>query len=169
MAAVSALLVVAATHASGPPVLVGFLDQERGANAFPEYGAGARAAQNYVNSRLDGIDGRPLKLVKCLTDGSPEASIDCANKFVQAKVVAVLMGIDIGSDGALPILAAAHIPLIGHLAIGTAQSVSKDAFFFGSPIQAWVAAPLKLMAQRLHVNGLAEPAQLAAAGGRSTR
>jgi branched-chain amino acid transport system substrate-binding protein len=144
-----------ATTASRPPVLVGFLDQERGANSFPEYGAAARAARDYINSKLDGINGRELKFVECSTDGSPEASINCANTFVHAKVGAVLMGIDIGSDAALPILTAARIPFVAHLAIGSAQSVSKQAFFFGSPIQAWVAAPLKVMAQRLHVKSVA--------------
>jgi len=158
VAALACALAVAAldaASATGPPVLVGFLDQERGANSFPEYGAAARAARDYVNSKLDGINGRELKFVECSTDGSPEASINCANKFVHAKVVTVLMGIDIGSDAALPILTAAHIPLVAHQAIGSAQSVSKDAFFFGSPIQAWVAAPLKLMAQRLHLKSVA--------------
>jgi branched-chain amino acid transport system substrate-binding protein len=136
-------------------VIVGFLDEERGANAFPANGAAAHAARHYINSTFHGINGHQLKFVECMTDGSPEASIDCANKFVEAHVVAVLMGVDIGSDAALPILTAAHIPLIGHVAIGSAQSVSKNAFFFGAPIQAYVAAPLKLMAKRLHVKSVA--------------
>lgn len=159
--AIAALVAVAlcATHgaagASPPPVLLGFLNQERGANSFPEFGAGGRTAASYVNSKLNGINGRQLKLVQCFTDGSPEASINCANKFVQVGVVGVFMGIDIGSDAALPILTAAHIPFMAHQAIGSAQSVSKDAFFFGSPIHAWVAAPLQFMAQRLHAKSVA--------------
>jgi branched-chain amino acid transport system substrate-binding protein len=145
----------AATPADTTPISVGLLDQERGANTFTENGAGARAARDYINSKLDGINGRQLEFVECSTDGSPEASINCANQFVRAKVVAVLMGIDLGSDAALPILTKAHIPFVAFLALGSAQSVSKDAFFFGAPSEAAVAAPMKLMAQRLHVKSVA--------------
>jgi branched-chain amino acid transport system substrate-binding protein len=159
VAGISALMLVSAgavrAHAARSPVLVGFLDEERGANPFPANGAAAHAARDYINSTLNGINGRDLKFDECLTDGSPEASIYCANQFVEAHVVAVLEGVDLGSDAALPILTAAHIPLIGHVAIGSAQTVSKDAFFFGAPIQSYVAAPLKLMAQRLHVKSVA--------------
>jgi branched-chain amino acid transport system substrate-binding protein len=108
----------------------------------------------YTNSGRDGIKGHEFRLVECLTDGSPEASINCANKFVQAKVNVVLMGVDLGSDAALPILTAAHIPLVADQAIGAAQSVSKDAFFFGAPGYAWVATPLKLIARRLHLGSV---------------
>ena len=143
-----------AAGGSGAPVLIGFLNQERGAVSFPEYGAGARAARNYINSKLDGINGRQLRFVECSTDGSPEASIDCANRFVEAKVTAVLMGIDIGSEAAMPILTAARIPFLGHHAIGPAQAVSRNAFFFGAAIQAYMAGPMKVMSQRLRVKSL---------------
>jgi branched-chain amino acid transport system substrate-binding protein len=143
-----------ASGASPSPVVIGFLNQERGPVAFPEFGAGARAARLYVNAKLDGINGRQLRFVECMTDGSPEASIDCANRFVQAKATAVLMGIDLGSDAALPILTAARIPLLGHRGYGPAQFVSANAFFFGAPVQAFGAAPLKLMAQRLQVDAV---------------
>ena len=145
----------AATPASPTPIRIGFLNQQRGTNIFPENSAAAHAARDYINAKLGGINGRPLKLIDCYTDGSPEASINCANTFVAAKVVAVLTGVDVGSDAALPILNKAHIPFVGPLAIGSAQSVSNDAFFFGPPSEASVAAAMKSMAQRLHVKSVA--------------
>lgn len=156
VAAVGMLMITApgATGAGGPPIVIGFLNQERGPVAFPDFGSGARVARGYVNSQLKGIRGRQLRFVECLTDGSPEASIDCANRFVEAKVVAVLMGIDLGSDAALPILTAARIPLVGHRGYGAAQFGSKNAFFFGAPVSAFGAGPLKLMARRMGVNSV---------------
>ena len=84
--------------ATGEPVVVGLLNQQLGAVAFPDFSAGAQAALAYLNEDLGGIHGRPLKFVPCFTDGTPEKSIDCANRFVDAKVVAVLQGLDYGSD-----------------------------------------------------------------------
>lgn len=137
--------------ATGKPITVGFLNQEKGAAAFPDFGSGARAARDHLNDDLGGIGGRPLRFVECLTDGSPESSIDCANRFVEAKVVAVLQGIDFASDATLPILKSAGIPLVGHTAFGTAQSVSDQAFFLGAALPAYGVAPLRVMADKLKV------------------
>jgi branched-chain amino acid transport system substrate-binding protein len=149
LAGFAVVLPASAGRAAAKPVLVGFIDQEKGAVAFPDFGAGARVAQNYINGHLHGINGRPLHFVTCLTDGSPETSIDCANKFVQAKVVGVLEGLDYGSDATLPILKAAGIPLVGHTAFGAAQLSSPDAFFLGAALTAYGAVPLKIMARSL--------------------
>lgn len=136
-------------RAEGEPIRVGFLNQEKGATAFPDFGAGARAASAHLNEDLGGVGGRPLELVECLSDGSPESSIDCANRFAEEDVVAVLQGIDFSGDAALPILEEAGIPLVGHTAFGTAQSVSDRAFFLGAALPAYGVAPLQVMADRL--------------------
>lgn len=135
--------------ARGEPIQVGFLNQEKGATPFPDFGAGARAARKYVNQKLGGVNGRPIEFVECLTDGSPESSIDCANKFAEAGVVTVLEGIDFSGDAVLPVLREARIPLVGHTAFGPAQAVSSDAFFFGAAAPAYAVAPLKVMTSEL--------------------
>jgi branched-chain amino acid transport system substrate-binding protein len=136
--------------ASGAPITIGFLNQEKGAVAFPDFGSGARVARDYLNDQLGGVNGRPLRFVDCQTDGSPETSIDCANKFAEAHVAAVLEGIDFGSDATLPILKTAKIPLVGHTAFGAGQSVSTNAFFFGAALPAYGIAPLQVMKNQLH-------------------
>ncbi len=139
----------AAEPASGEPIKVGFLNQQEGPASFPDFAAGAQVAENYINESLGGINGRPLELAECRTDGSPEASIDCANSLVEENVVAVLEGIDFGSDATLPILEEAGIPLVGHTAFGPAQSVSREAFFFGAALPAYGVAPLQVMVDDL--------------------
>lgn len=150
----TAVAASAAQHRAAPPVVIGFLNQERGAVAFPDFGAGARVARGYLNATQKGIRGRQLRFVECLTDGSPEASIDCANRFAQAKVAVVLEGLDFGADAAVPILSKAKIPLVGHTAFGAAQLASRNAFFFGAALPAFGAAPLKLMAKRMGVKSV---------------
>jgi len=143
-----------AAQPTGAPVVVGLLNQQLGAVAFPDFSAGATAAQAYINQDLRGINGRPLKFVQCFTDGTPEKSIDCANKFVDAHVVAVLQGLDYGSDATLPILSAAGIPLVGHTAFGANQLTSTDAFFFGAGLTAYGATPMWVMSHQLHVKSV---------------
>lgn len=135
-------------------MVVGLLNQQLGAVAFPDFSAGAQAAQGYINDDLNGINGRPLKFVPCYTDGTPEKSIDCANQFVDAKVVAVLQGLDYGSDATLPILSGAGIPLVGHTAFGANQLTSKDAFFFGAGLTAYGATPMWVLSRQLHVKSV---------------
>lgn len=155
VAALAAAAQGSARPAKPAPIKVGFLNQEKGAISFPDFGVGARAARAYIDARLGGINGRPLEFVECLTDGSPETSIDCANKFVQAHVVAVLEGIDFGSDATLPILKAAHVPLVGHTAFGAGQSVAHTAFFFGAATGAYDVVPLVVARNSLHASSIA--------------
>ena len=138
---------------SRAPITVGFLNEQQGAVAFPTFGAGAQAARIYLDHH-GGIHGRPLKFLDCYTDGSTAAAVACANRFVAAHVPVVLEGISIGSDAAVPILAGAGIPLVGHTAFGNVQSNSPDAFFFGAATGAYDVVPLEVMKHDLHVSSV---------------
>ena len=67
------------------------------------------AAKYYINSVMGGVNGRPIDIVNCDSDGSPEKNISCANNFVQAHVVAVVDGWDQGMNSEYPILHSAGI------------------------------------------------------------
>lgn len=139
--------------ASRAPITVGFLNEQEGAVTFPDFGAGAQAARTYID-RHGGINGHRLEFLDCYTDGSPASSVACANRFVAAHVPAVLEGIDISSDSAVPVLAGAGIPLVGHTAFGTVQANSSDGFFFGAATGAYDVVPLAVMAKYLHVKSV---------------
>lgn len=95
---------------SGDPVLLGFLNSEKGTGpVFPDMGVGADVAVSVINAN-GGIGGRPLQLEKCLTDGTPAASQTCANQMIEKGVAAVATGIDFGGEASAPILTAAGIP-----------------------------------------------------------
>ncbi|MDA8075337.1 MAG: ABC transporter substrate-binding protein [Actinomycetota bacterium] len=134
-------------------VTVGFLNEQEGAVAFPTFGAGAQAARIYLDHH-GGIHGRPLRFLDCYTDGSTAGAVACANRFVAAHVPVVLEGISIGSDAAVPILAGAGIPLVGHTAFGNVQSNSSDAFFFGAATGAYDVVPLEVMRRDLHISSV---------------
>jgi branched-chain amino acid transport system substrate-binding protein len=136
----------AGTAATGEPIAVGFVNSEGGAFSVPELRVGNEVATDYINDRLGGVSGRPLEVTRCATDGSPEASIDCANQFVEAGVVAVVEGTDLGGDAMLPILADAGIPLVGHVQFGPARMFDPNSTYFGAAALAYGAAALQFYA-----------------------
>ncbi|MGH9260971.1 MAG: ABC transporter substrate-binding protein, partial [Acidimicrobiales bacterium] len=136
----------AGTEATGESIAVGFVNSEGGAFSVPELRVGNEVAEDYINSRLAGVKGRPLQVTRCATDGSPEASIDCANQFVEAGVVAVVEGTDLGGDAMLPILTDAGIPLVGHVQFGPARMFDENATYFGAAALAYGAAALQFYA-----------------------
>ncbi|MBL7502442.1 ABC transporter substrate-binding protein [Frankia sp. CNm7] len=98
---------------TGTPLLIGYVTQENSAlGSFPETRVAANAAAAYANAELNGVKGRPIKLVTCATNGSPESSQDCANKLVAQKPVAVVGGIDIAAETAMKIYETAGIPYV---------------------------------------------------------
>jgi branched-chain amino acid transport system substrate-binding protein len=100
--------------ASGNPIKVFFFNQEgASANASsPESSEAARAATDYVNKELGGINGRPIKLIHCATLGTPASVTNCANQAVDAKVDVVIKGVEVAGGSAIPILSGAGIPYV---------------------------------------------------------
>jgi len=136
------------TAATGTPVKLGWVNMERGAAALPEIGDGTDIGVERVNKYENGINGHPIELVKCDTDGTPESSAGCANQFVAAKVVAVVAGGDLGTDAMIPILKDAGIATIGGSTLGTAQTLNEaGAFFFAPPATSYPRAEVDLAAK----------------------
>lgn len=127
---------------TGDPVRIGFINSEGGAFSVPELRIGSEVAEDLVNTELGGIGGRPIEVVRCATDGSPESSIDCANQLIEDGVVAIQEGTDLGADAILPILADAGIPLVGHVQFGPGRMFDTNSYYFGAAAMAYGAAAL---------------------------
>jgi branched-chain amino acid transport system substrate-binding protein len=63
------------------PVEIGFVNQSGSTPAYPEYIGAATAAVKLINDRLGGIDGHPVKLVKCIVQ-TEEDGQKCAAEFL---------------------------------------------------------------------------------------
>jgi branched-chain amino acid transport system substrate-binding protein len=95
-------------------VVLGMINQEDApVGSFPEAREAAQAAVAHVNDDLGGVNGRPLRLEVCRTNGSPESSAACANSLLEKKPVAVLGGVDLGAAASLPVFEKAGIPYVG--------------------------------------------------------
>jgi branched-chain amino acid transport system substrate-binding protein len=125
-------------HLSGAPVVIGVQSLDTGAVAYPQNTYGAKAAEWYVNNKLGGVNGHPLKLDLCSGDGTPETGVSCANHFVSGNAPVVFDAYDGTSIGAMtPILSEAKIPIVGTLAgQGVAESAPYGtAFYFSGPLE----------------------------------
>ena len=132
--------------ATGDPIKIGFVNLEGGAVSLPELRIGVQTAADYVNEH-GGANGRPLEIIPCNVDGTPEKSIDCANQLVEQGVVLMFEGYDPSSDAMLPVLDSAGIALTGHAAFGPQQQVSDNAFFFGTANPSFTAGFLDYYAK----------------------
>jgi branched-chain amino acid transport system substrate-binding protein len=122
--------------ADGEAIKIGLINQEDvPIGSFPEVRLGALAAAAFVNEELGGIDGRPLEVIPCIADFSVEGSQKCAQDLVQDGVVAVVGGLDITSNGSIPVLEQNGVPYVGGIPVNFDEMRSPISFQFsgGSP------------------------------------
>jgi branched-chain amino acid transport system substrate-binding protein len=122
--------------ATGDPVVIGMINQENTPlGSFPELRLGVEAAVDLINEELGGVGGRPLELVSCITTFSVEQSQACAQQMVQRGAIAVVGGIDITSNGSIPVLEQNQLPYIGGIPINFDEMRSPISFQFsgGAP------------------------------------
>jgi branched-chain amino acid transport system substrate-binding protein len=98
-----------AADPSKSKVLIGWHNLEGGSISLPDYRIGYEQGIKYVNEQKGGINGHPLESFNCKTDGTPDSSVNCANQFVEKKVVLAVQGADFGADAMLPILRSAKL------------------------------------------------------------
>lgn len=122
--------------AKGTPVVFGMINVESNAGAdFPEVREAAQAAVKYVNAYRGGLDGHPIQLNVCITDGSPATSTQCANKLIAEKPVAILGGTDLAGENTLPLYAKAGLAYIGGTDLTPAESSAPNAVIFNDVAQ----------------------------------
>ncbi|MCB9404126.1 MAG: ABC transporter substrate-binding protein [Microthrixaceae bacterium] len=114
--------------ATGDPITLGMINQENTPiGSYPELSSATRAAIEFINTELGGVNGRPLAVEVCNTEFSPEGSTACAQKFVQAGVPAVLGGIDVFGTG-IDTLADNDIPFVGGIPVSEQAVTSANSF-----------------------------------------
>src|SRR5882757_3596560 len=135
--------------ATGTPINIGYANTEgKGARSFPTYTVGTELAIKKVNAE-GGVNGHPLVLDKCPTDGTPASSLSCANTFVQHKDAVVLSAADIGVDAMVPVLNGAKIPAFSITFQGVYAAANPQFFQFGPPLMAAFSTPLGVLAQKV--------------------
>ena len=109
---------------------LGLLNLESGPVTFPEYRQAAEAAAKYLNDYRGGINGHPIKIVSCATDGQPATSARCANQVLDKKPVAILGGADTGAPGAFKAYQRANIAYLGGIPFTPVESNAPNSVQF---------------------------------------
>lgn len=135
------------TEAADPaaePIRIGLINQENSpAGSFPEIRGAAEAGVAFINAELGGVGGRPLELITCEAVFDATVSQNCAQDLIQQGVVAFVGGIDVTSNGSIPILEANGVPHLGGIPANAEDQVSDHMFFFSGGTTGGVAAMLK--------------------------
>lgn len=116
--------------ATGKPIVFGMLNLENGPVAFPQSREGAEAAIEYINDYKGGIQGHPIELAECATDGQPATSTRCANQIVEKNPLLILGGADTGAAGAFPVYERKGLAYIGGLPFTPVESNAKNGAIF---------------------------------------
>jgi branched-chain amino acid transport system substrate-binding protein len=130
-----------AADADAEPVVIGMINQEdTPLGSFPELRVASEATVEFINTELGGVGGRPLELVSCVVSFDVEQSQACAQEMVQQDVVALTGGIDVTSNGSIPVLEQNEIPQLGGIPANLVEQRSDATFFFSGGTAGAVAA-----------------------------
>jgi branched-chain amino acid transport system substrate-binding protein len=123
-----------AADSSMSPVEIGFLNQQGGASAIgPLATNGAQTAVTYINSKLGGVDGHPLKLVTCFIANTDAEGTTCGQQFAANKSVDVIAegGVAIGIQPFYTAIGSKTPVIVGVAATGTDGVQSNAVILFG--------------------------------------
>ena len=114
---------------TGVPIRIGLVNTEGTPGLdFPELRINISASTGYLNNH-GGMGDRPIDLITCTADGSPEASQACAQELVGKDVELVLLGLDLFPDYAT--YGAASVPVVGVLPILPGDYTADALFLTG--------------------------------------
>jgi len=128
-----------------------FFYNQEGASAnasSPESYQAGKAAVEYINKNLGGVQGHPIQVTHCATLGTPDSVTNCANKAVDAKSDVVVKGVEVASATAVPIIAGAGIPYVTLNAGAPTELTNKDSFVMAAGFAAQLAPPAAYAKQK---------------------
>jgi|SRR5215471_2209958 len=117
--------------ATGSPIVFGAINLETQQSAnFPEVRQAANAMVSYLNAYRGGLDGHPIKIDWCITDGTPSVSSSCATKLIADHPVAILGASDLAGAAPLTLFANAQLDVIGGTNFTPPQSTAANSLIF---------------------------------------
>jgi branched-chain amino acid transport system substrate-binding protein len=123
--------------AKGSPVVFGAdnMNVPSGGPAFPESSEAAIAMVDYINAYKGGLDGHPIKIDWCATDGTPSGSSSCAKQLIADHPVAILGASDLATADTIPAYAKAHLAYLGGMDFTPVEATASNAVIFNDTAQ----------------------------------
>ncbi|HEY6427641.1 MAG TPA: ABC transporter substrate-binding protein [Acidimicrobiales bacterium] len=129
--------------ATGSPVTVGMIVDAGGSGGIGTSALveqGAKAASEYVNADLGGLEGHKVNLYICENQNSPAGGQTCANDMVQHGAVAVVEAFTGQGQTEVPTIVGAGIPYITISGGSTAELTSPGAYALEGGFPAYLGA-----------------------------
>ncbi len=129
--------------ATGSPVTIGIITDAGGAGGIgtgPLVEQGAKAATEYLDADLGGLEGHKVNLYICENQNTPAGGQTCANDMVQHGVVAVVEPFTGQGQTEVPTIVGAGIPYITISGASTAELTSAGAFDIEGGFPAYLGA-----------------------------
>ena len=133
----------AADKATGSAVTIGFISDAGGSGAIgtgPLVEQGAKAATQYWNADLGGLEGHKVNLYICENQSTPAGGQTCANDMVQHHVVAVVEPFTGQGQTEVPTIVGAGIPYIVVTGASTAELETPGAYDLEGGFPAYLGA-----------------------------
>jgi branched-chain amino acid transport system substrate-binding protein len=113
------------------PIRIGWVNNDRGDTGVPAYSAVTRAAVQFLNEELGGIDGHRVEIVECPTGTNDEEAQACAQQFVNdPSLLAYMVGfMGVGFD-AFQEVAAGRATIYGVSPTSPAVAAAEGQFWF---------------------------------------
>ena len=146
----------APTVSADNAIVIGLINTEDApVGSFPDLRKGALAAARYVNDTFGGVAHRPVEIVPCTTNGTPESSQACANTLLNRHPVAVIGGVDLGAAASLPRFQSAGVPYVGGTPVATDALTSNGSFMLTGGTATEVLGEVGYATDTLHVHRMA--------------
>ena len=142
--------------ATGTPIVFGYVNDDSGAAAaFPDETGGTKATVAYINNYMGGINGHPIQVYYCSTDGTPSSASSCATQVLQHNPVAIIGGADLATSASVPLFVQAGKPYLGGVAFAGPENTSPLSFQFnGGDTGDWAVMAMYSV-QTLHAKNIA--------------
>ncbi|HEX3615332.1 MAG TPA: ABC transporter substrate-binding protein [Solirubrobacteraceae bacterium] len=123
--------------AKGTPVVFGAdnMNVPSGGPAFPESSEAAAAMVDYLNAYKGGLDGHPIKIDWCATDGTPSGSSSCAKQLIADHPKAIIGASDLATADTIPAYAKAHLAYLGGMDFTPVEATASNAVIFNDTAQ----------------------------------
>jgi branched-chain amino acid transport system substrate-binding protein len=126
-----------ADPAKGSPVVFGAdnMNVPSGGPAFPESEEAANAMVDYINAYKGGLDGHPIKIDWCATDGTPAGSSSCAKQLIADHPKAIIGASDLSTADTIPAYAKAHLAYLGGMDYTPVEATASNSIIFNDTVQ----------------------------------
>ncbi len=123
--------------AKGSPVVFGAdnMNVPSGGPAFPESSEALNATVDYVNAYKGGLDGHPIKIDWCATDGTPSGSSSCAKQLIADHPKAIIGASDLSTADTIPAYAKAHLAYLGGMDFTPVEATASNSVIFNDTAQ----------------------------------